>query len=136
MPPINEIEAVILERERAREVKVKNLLALWRDPELAEIVALLENGPIQGSQQRLEPQKLPEGIKQAIMAMAHSDQVPKRFSPRQVLGALERNGFEIKARDPIGSVRDALCVLKHDAKVRLVEKAHGENPNKFEWGLG
>ena len=137
MAEANRLEKLISERERVREIKKNNLLALWRDPELAGIVEVLKNGHLGSPTEQQEPTKAvpakrPSGsIRQAIIGLAES--LPKQFTARNILETLQHNGYRFKASDRIGAVRDALLALGKDGEVRIVQKAAGESPNVFEW---
>ena len=49
------------------------------------------------------------------------------------MAELERGGFEFKAKDRIGSVRDVLYGLAKAEIIKLVKRAQGDEPNLYEW---
>jgi hypothetical protein len=134
-----ELDAIIRERERARQFKVEALLKLWSDPDLAGVVEVLKSGdsqvphgPDDSSIKNFSPPKRsPGSIKQAIIAVA--ERLPRSFDTRTVLRALQEAHFQFQAKDQVGSVRDALYALTKEARLKLVRKAQGETPNLYEW---
>jgi hypothetical protein len=125
---VTNLETLIQEKERAREAKIRNLLALWRDPELASVVALLKNG----HSHEAPANEGYRSIRGAIIALA--GRLPQRFTARDALTVLKEAGFQSKAKDQVGAVRDALYTLHNkENKIKIVKKAEGESPNIYEW---
>jgi hypothetical protein len=126
-------EALIQERESERQKKIRTLLTLWRDPALTEVVEVLRNANGRPLPQPQVPTRSIKAMKIGEAVFEIATRLPTRLSSRHVMAELERGGFEFKAKDRRGSVRDVLYALAKAGTIKLVKKAEGDEPNLYEW---
>lgn len=128
MPNIADALDALAER-KAR--KVQQLIALLRDPELAEYTALLTGGTngivSHAGKPRLEIEA--GGVREAIRATLSV--LPDRFTSADVCSLLKQRDYPFSSKDPLSSVRDQLHALYKQGEIRVVKQGKGGKPNVY-----
>jgi hypothetical protein len=125
----------LLEVEQRRAKKVEALVALLRDPELADFVTKLFGGAFGRAGAETTSTNghhpLPTAIRHAIRAIA--GELPRPCIGRDIIHQLKARNFVFN-RNPEDAVRDAMYVLaRGEGRIfRIVEEGKGGKPSKYQ----
>lgn len=133
---MNTLLLQLREAEKRRAEKIKSLVALLEDPEIADVVVKLKLATAQPvSNGNGHQSKLPAGTKAAILAIARK--LPPLFTSQDIVDQLITHGFVFTRKKPADMVRDAVYAFVHpktgSPTIRLVEPGTGGKMNKYEF---
>jgi len=125
-PTIDELVAVHERKSR----KAAQLFALLRDPDVADIVALLRNGASSASSANGSQEQ--HGLRNVIRSLYPV--LGKHFTSNDVVVSLQEQGFDFGKRNPKSAVRDQLYALSQPGlnELKIVSEGKGGKPNIYE----
>jgi hypothetical protein len=129
----------MMEAEERRAEKVQELIALMRDPDVADFVAKLFGEPISATPaQPVSPNgqglKLPDSLTLTPAIRFIASGITGRFKVSDLAKKLQGGGFDFGERKPETAVRDAVYLLCRGENpiFRVVEEGKGGQPNIYE----